>query len=47
MARVASQRNILVIAVGVIIAVLIAMQFVKTIPPGRVGVATLFGNVIA
>jgi len=47
MARVASQRNILVIAVGVIIAVLIAMQFVKTIPPGRVGVATLFGSVIA
>ena len=47
MARVAPQRNILVIAVGVIIAVLIAMQFVKTIPPGRVGVATLFGNVIA
>jgi len=47
MARVALQRNILVIAVGVIIAVLIAMQFVKTIPPGRVGVATLFGSVIA
>ncbi|MCK5325607.1 MAG: hypothetical protein KAJ57_06350 [Woeseiaceae bacterium] len=47
MARVAPQRNILVIAVGVIIVVLIAMQFVKTIPPGRVGVATLFGNVIA
>ena len=47
MARVVPQRNILVIAVGVIIAVLIAMQFVKTIPPGRVGVATLFGNVIA
>ncbi len=47
MARVAPQRNILVIAVGVIIAVLIAMQFVKTIPPGRVGVATLFGSVIA
>ena len=47
MARVAPQRNILVIAVGVIIAVLIAMQFVKTIPPGRVGVAKLFGNVIA
>lgn len=47
MARVSPQRNLIVIVVGVAIVVLIGMQFVKTIPPGRVGVATLFGNVIA
>jgi len=47
MARVSPQRNLIVIVSGIAIAVLIGMQFVKTVPPGRVGVATLFGNVIA
>jgi len=36
---------IVIVVVGLII--LIGMNFYKTIPPGRVGVATLFGNVIA
>jgi len=36
---------IAIVVVGLII--LIGMNFYKTIPPGRVGVATLFGNVIA
>ncbi len=35
---------IAIVVVGLII--LIGMNFYKTIPPGRVGVATLFGNVI-
>jgi regulator of protease activity HflC (stomatin/prohibitin superfamily) len=30
---------------GAVFLVLIGAQFVKTVPPGRVGVATLFGNV--
>jgi regulator of protease activity HflC (stomatin/prohibitin superfamily) len=47
MAKIAVQRNLVVIVVGVAITVLVATQFVKTIPPGRVGVATLFGNVVA
>jgi len=29
----------------IIVLILIAMNFFKTVPPGRVGVATLFGNV--
>ena len=45
MARVNPQRNFVVIVAGVVLLVLVGMQFVKTIPPGRVGVATLFGNV--
>ncbi len=36
---------IVIVVVGLFI--LIGMNFYKTIPPGRVGVATLFGNVIA
>ena len=47
MARVNSQRNLVAIVVGVALVVLVGMQFVKTIPPGQVGVATLFGNVQA
>jgi regulator of protease activity HflC (stomatin/prohibitin superfamily) len=31
--------------VGAVLLVLVGAQFVKTVPPGRVGVATLFGNV--
>lgn len=45
MARVNSQKNVVVIVAGAVLLVLIGAQFVKTVPPGRVGVATLFGNV--
>lgn len=45
MARVSLQRNFVVMVVGAVFLVLIGAQFVKTVPPGRVGVATLFGNV--
>jgi len=45
MARVNSQKNFVVIVAGVVLLVLVGSQFVKTVPPGRVGVATLFGNV--
>ncbi len=31
--------------VVIVVLILVAMNFYKTIPPGRVGVATLFGNV--
>jgi len=34
---------IAIVVIGVLI--LVGMNFYKTIPPGRVGVATLFGNV--
>jgi prohibitin 1 len=39
------QRNfpIAIVVIGVLI--LVGMNFYKTVPPGRVGVATLFGNV--
>ena len=47
MARVTAQRNLVLIIAGVVAAAFVGMQFVKTIPPGRVGVATLFGNVQA
>ncbi len=46
MARQADQRNLVVFIVGAVFVLFIVSQFVKTIPPGRVGVATLFGNVI-
>ncbi len=45
MARVNPQKNFVVIIGGIVLLVLVGMQFIKTIPPGRVGVATLFGNV--
>jgi regulator of protease activity HflC (stomatin/prohibitin superfamily) len=45
MARVSQQRNLVVIVVGAVLVVLVGAQFVKTVPPGRIGVATLFGNV--
>ena len=45
MARVNLQKNFVVIVAGAVLLVLIGAQFVKTVPPGRVGVATLFGNV--
>ena len=45
MASVNSQRNLVVTVVSVVVLVLVGAQFVKTIPPGQIGVATLFGNV--
>jgi regulator of protease activity HflC (stomatin/prohibitin superfamily) len=39
------QRNFPIAVVVIGVAILIGMNFYKTIPPGRVGVATLFGNV--
>jgi regulator of protease activity HflC (stomatin/prohibitin superfamily) len=45
MASVNPQRNLVVIVVIVAIAALAGLQLVKTIPPGQIGVATLFGNV--
>jgi len=45
MAQVAIPKNLVVLVGGAILLGLVGMQFVKTVPPGRVGVATLFGNV--
>ena len=45
MAKVNPPRNLAIIAVVTVVAVVAGLQFVKTVPPGRVGVATLFGNV--
>jgi len=45
MAGVNSQRNLVVIVVIAAIVLLGGLQLVKTISPGHVGVATLFGNV--
>ena len=39
------QKNVPIIAVVAGAVILIGMNFYKTIPPGRIGVATLFGNV--
>jgi len=45
MAGVNAQKTLVTTAVGVLLLVIVGMQFVKTIPEGQVGVATLFGNV--
>lgn len=45
MAGVNAQKNLVITAVGVLLLVIVGMQFVKTIPEGQVGVATLFGSV--
>ncbi|MBT8066379.1 MAG: prohibitin family protein [Gammaproteobacteria bacterium] len=45
MARVNPQKNFVVIVAGIVLLVLVGAQFIKTVPPGRIGVATLFGNV--
>lgn len=45
MAKINPPRNLAIIAVVAVVAVVAGLQFVKTVPPGRVGVATLFGNV--
>jgi len=41
------QKNLPIAVVAFGLLILVAMNFYKTIPPGRVGVATLFGNVVA
>ena len=41
-----AQRSFVVYSVGAVFLLFIGLQFVKTIPPGRVGVATLFGSVV-
>ena len=46
MASLRLQRNVPIMIVVAGVLLLIAMNFWKTIPPGRVGVATLFGNVV-
>ncbi len=46
MAQPAAQRNVVLLIVGALFVVFIGAQFVKTVPPGRVGVATLFGRVV-
>jgi regulator of protease activity HflC (stomatin/prohibitin superfamily) len=45
MARPRMQRNFPIAVVVIGILVLVGLNFYKTIPPGHVGVATLFGNV--
>ena len=45
MAGANAQKNLITTAVGVLLLVIVGMQFVKTIPEGQVGVATLFGSV--
>ncbi len=45
MAGVNSQKNFVVIVVGVLLLAVVGSQFVKTVPEGQVGVATLFGSV--
>ncbi len=39
------QRNLVLIVVSLVVIFVVGSQFVKTIPPGQIGVATLFGNV--
>ena len=41
------QKNLVTTAVGVLLLVIVGTQFVKTVPEGQVGVATLFGSVQA
>jgi regulator of protease activity HflC (stomatin/prohibitin superfamily) len=46
MARTEAPRGMVAIIAVVVVSSLVWFFFVKTVPPGRVGVATLFGNVI-
>ncbi len=41
------QKNVPIVFVVIGLVIIIGLNFYKTIPPGRVGVATLFGNVQA
>lgn len=45
MAGVNPQKTLVTTVVGVLLLVVVGAQFVKTIPEGQVGVATLFGSV--
>ena len=47
MANASGSRNLVILIAGAVVLFLVGAQFVKTVPPGRVGVATLFGNVQA
>jgi regulator of protease activity HflC (stomatin/prohibitin superfamily) len=47
MARTEAPRGAVAIVAIIVVSSLVWFFFVKTIPPGRVGVATLFGNVVA
>ena len=44
MARINSQQKFVVMIVGVVLVGFVALQFIKTVPVGHVGVATLFGK---
>ena len=46
MARTEAPRGVVTIVAIVVVSSLVWFFFVKTVPPGRVGVATLFGNVV-
>ena len=46
MARTEAPRGVVAIVAIVVVSSLVWFFFVKTVPPGRVGVATLFGNVV-
>jgi regulator of protease activity HflC (stomatin/prohibitin superfamily) len=46
MARTEAPRGVVAIVSIVVVSSLVWFFFVKTVPPGRVGVATLFGNVV-
>ena len=45
MAKNSVQKSVPITVVVIGLVVLVGMNFYKTVPPGRVGVATLFGNV--
>lgn len=47
MASANTQRNLVFYVVGAALLIYFGSLFVKTVPPGRVGVATIFGNVVA
>ena len=47
MASANTQRNLVFYVVGAALLLYVGSLFVKTVPPGRVGVATIFGNVVA
>ena len=46
MARIQNNPRLPLLVVAVVLAVLLLVNCVKTVPPGRVGVASLFGNVV-
>jgi len=46
MARTEAPRGMVAVIAIVVVSSLVWFFFVKTVPPGRVGVATLFGNVV-